>query len=277
MMNSIMEPNKKKEMGLRTATVLLWIGIWQLLSMAGGAGLFWASPFSTLRRFGQLCMQGAFWRAVLFTTGRILTGFGIAAAAGGLLAALTYRWEIMDIVFSPLLRLVRTVPVASFIILALILFSSRYLTQLISFLMAMPVIYVNTRTGLTQMDPQLKEMALLYRVPFFRTLRWLIIPQVFGAFEAGSALALGFAWKSGIAAEVIGIPSGSIGEKLQQAKVYLDTPDLFAYTLTIVLLCVLTEKIWRGLLGRLRAVCLQTDDAAGGKKHQRISGYGEKR
>ena len=251
-------PQRKADFLLRAAAAVFWIGVWQLLSMAGRAGIFWASPLSTISRFLELCTERFFWKAVLFTTGRILTGFGIGMVIGTLLAALSWRRQILDVFISPLMRLIRTVPVASFIILALILVSSRYLTQLISFLMAMPVIYVNTQAGLAGMDRRLTEMSSVFGVPFFRRLRYLIIPQVIGQFEAGSALALGFAWKSGIAAEVIGIPAGSIGEKMQQAKVYLDTPDLFAYTLTIVLLCILTEKVWRWILGGVKRQILTT-------------------
>ncbi len=55
--------------------------------------------------------------------------------------------------------------------------------------------------------------------------------------------AVGVAWKSGVAAEIIGLPSRSIGEHLYEAKLYLDTANLFAWTLSIILVSLLTEKI----------------------------------
>ena len=73
-------------------------------------------------------------------------------------------------------------------------------------------------------------------MPFARRLRGIYLPAVLPHFRSAASLGLGLCWKSGVAAEVIGIPGGSIGEKLYKAKVYLATPDLFAWTVAIVLL-----------------------------------------
>ena len=241
-------PTQTRSILLRVLSILFWLLVWQLISMQRTMGIFLASPLETVRTFFRLSLTGAFWRSMLFTTGRITTGFLLAVCVGSLLAALTERVSWLDILLMPVMRLIRTVPVVSFIILALILVSSRYLTQLISFLMAMPIVYMNVRTGIGGMDRQLSEMAALFRVSLWRRLRYLYLPQVMPAFETGTVLSLGFAWKSGIAAEVIGIPTGSVGERLQQAKVFLDTPDLFAWTLAVVLASILLEKVWRLLI-----------------------------
>ncbi len=233
---------------LQFAAAVFWIGLWQVVSMRGTLGIFIASPWQTVQRFFELCLTLPFWKALLYTTGRILTGFFLAVTAGTVLSALTAGFYWLDIFLMPVMRLIRTVPVVSFVILALIMVSSRYLTQLISFLMALPVVYMNVKNGISQMDPGLKEMAGVFRVTLWRKIWFMYVPQVMSAFETGTALALGFAWKSGLAAEVIGIPSGSVGERLQQAKVYLNTPDLFAWTLAVVFVSVLLEKGWRWLL-----------------------------
>ena len=87
------------------------------------------------------------------------------------------------------------------------------------------------------------EMAQVFRLSPARRVRYLYLPQVMPYFRSGCTVALGLCWKAGIAAEVIGIPKGSIGEHLQQAKVYLDIPDLFAWTLVIVLASLAFEKL----------------------------------
>ena len=78
----------------------------------------------------------------------------------------------------------------------------------------------------------------------------MYLPQVMPYFLSACGSALGLCWKSGIAAEVIGMPEGSIGEQLQQAKIYLTTPDLFAWTLVIVLVSLAFEKVFLALLKR---------------------------
>lgn len=232
--------------------ILFWIAIWQILSMQKILGLFVASPLQTAGRLLELLGTGRFYLSVLYTSGRILTGFLLGVVVGTILAVLTWRYEWIDILVQPVMRLIRTVPVASFIILALILLSSRCLTQLISFLMALPIICMNVKSGIGQTDGSLVEMARLFHVPRYRMIRHLYIPQVMPAFTTATSLALSFSWKSGIAAEVIGMPTGSIGERLQQAKVYLNTPDLFAWTLVIVLLSMVSDKLWKKLLAGVK-------------------------
>ena len=144
----------------------------------------------------------------------------------------------------------KTIPVASFIILALVWFSSRNLAVLISFLMVFPVIYTNVLNGIIQTDRELLEMAEVFSVAAGRRIRYIYLPQVMPYLRAGCSVALGLCWKSGIAAEVIGMPKGSIGERLQQAKVYLDTADLFAWTLVIVVVSLLFEWLFLWLLDR---------------------------
>ena len=155
--------------------------------------------------------------------------------------------QFMDQVDSGVLA-VKTIPVASFIILVLILFSSRSLAALISFLMVLPIIYTNVLAGIEAADRQLLEMAEVFLIPVGRRIRYIYLPQVIPFFRSGCMVALGLCWKSGIAAEVIGTPSGSIGEHLQQAKIYLDMPDLFAWTLVIVLVSLAFEKTVLALL-----------------------------
>lgn len=115
--------------------------------------------------------------------------------------------------------------------------------------MVLPILYDNVLAGILGMDKKLLEMAQVFRVPFGRRLRYIYVSQVLPFFRAGCTIALGLCWKSGIAAEVIGMPKGSIGERLYQAKIYLDTPDLFAWTLVIILISLLFEKTFLHMIG----------------------------
>ena len=115
-------------------------------------------------------------------------------------------------------------------------------------LMCLPVLYMTLAQALSQRRKDLEEMAQVFGVPAGRKLRYMILPQIWPAFENACVLSISLAWKSGTAAEVLGMTAGSIGGRLQQAKVYLDTPALFAWTAAVVLLSVLTEKGLQALL-----------------------------
>ena len=235
---------------MQPTAVMLWVLIWQLAAMAVNIPLLLPSPVAVLQRLWQLCGEGEFWYTVLTSLCRILLGFAAGVAAGVLLAAAAWRWQFVQAMVRPMVGVLKSTPVASFIILALILFSSKNLAVLISFLIVLPVLYTNLLSGIRAADPQLLEMARVFRVPALRGIRYVYLPQVLPYFRSACGSALGLCWKSGIAAEVIGMPDGSIGEQLQQAKIYLNTPDLFAWTLVIVLVSLIFEKVFLALLKR---------------------------
>ena len=176
-------------------------------------------------------------------------GRAAALAAGSLLAVLTVRFRAADVLLSPLLKIVRAAPVASFIILALVWIRTNTLPAFIAFLMVVPVVWGNVEKGIRETDAGLLEMAKVYRLGWWKTLVRVRIPSVMPYFLAAATTGLGFAWKSGIAAEVICRPAMSIGRQLQDAKVYLETPEVFAWTAVVVALSMVLEK---GLLLAVR-------------------------
>ena len=159
---------------------------------------------------------------------RIVGGFILAAVCGTLAAALAARYRRIEELFAPLVLAMKTIPVASFIILALIWMGSKNLAVLIAFLMVFPILYTNVLSGIRATDDGLREMARVFCVTPVRRIRFIDLPQVMPYFRTGCTVGLGLCWKAGVAAEVIGMPVNSIGERLQQAKVYLDTPEPFA-------------------------------------------------
>ena len=235
----------------RIGAAALAVLVWQAASMAVGSALLLPSPAAVLVRLAALLPDGAFWRAVWFSFCRIAGGFGAALVLGTALAFAAGRWPVVDVLLRPYVLAVKSVPVASFIILALIWMRASSLPLFISFLMVFPILYTNVLAGIRSADRELLEMARVFRVPWLRQARCILLPAAEPFLLAGSAAALGMSWKAGVAAEVIGMPVPSIGERLQQAKVYLDTPELFAWTLVIVLISVGFEKLFMAALGAL--------------------------
>ena len=239
---------RKRKGTIRVWAVLVWLIIWQLGAMALDRQIFLVSPLRVLVRLGELAITLDFWQAIAYSFLRITGGFLLGMVIGVVFAALAARFRRVEELLAPALLTIKSIPVASFIILALILFSSRNLAILISFLIVLPVIYTNVLGGIRAADPQLLEMARVFRIPAMRRVRYIYVPQVYPYFQSACGIAVGLSWKSGVAAEVIGMPDGSIGELLQQAKVYLNTPDLFAWTVVIVLVSLAFEKLFLALI-----------------------------
>lgn len=234
-----------KKIPVRVWAVLFWLAVWQIAAMAVGQQILLASPAETIVRWLELILTAGFWKSVLFTLGHILAGFLGAVILGALSGALSAKYGWLRELLAPLLSVIKSVPVASFVIVALIWLPSRRLSVLISFLITLPLIYTAVLDGLNHIDPKLREMAQVFRMPSLNRLLAIELPAVLPRLTSAAGVAIGLAWKSGVAAEVIGIPAGSVGERLYKAKVYLATPDLFAWTLTIVLASMLCERALR--------------------------------
>lgn len=204
--------------------------------------LLLVSPWTALVRLATLSGQDSFWLAVSHSLGRILLGFALALVTGIVLAVVSARWHLVDTLLWPYMAAIKATPVASFIILCLIWLDSRSLSVFISFLMVLPIIYTSVLQGIRATDIQLLEMATVFKVSRWRRLVYIYLPQLRPFLVASCTVATGLAWKAGIAAEVIGIPAGTIGERLYQAKVYLDTGDLFAWTIVVVGLSIVVDK-----------------------------------
>ena len=242
-----------KRRSLRPWAVLFWLLAWQGAAMALAAAfphgeLLLASPVSVLARLVSLAGTGAFWAAVGRSAAAILGGFVLSCVLAIALAALSARVQAVGELLAPLVAAVKAVPVVSFIILALVWLDSDSLALFISALMVFPPIYLNVLAGIGAADRHLLEMARVFRVPFRRQLWGIWLPAVLPYFRSAVSLGLGLCWKSGAAAEVIGLPEGSIGEALYTAKVYFQTGDLFAWTAVIVAISVLFERLFLRLV-----------------------------
>ena len=241
---------------IRPWAVVFWLLVWQGGSMALSAAyphghLLLASPVDAAVRLVQLSGTAPFWHSVAATVVRIFGGFLLSCLLAVLCAALSARFRAVRELLYPPVAAVKAVPVVSFIILALVWLDADQLSLFISALMVFPPVYLNVLAGIGSADRQLVEMAKVFRVPLRRQLWGIYVPAVLPHFRSAVSLALGLCWKAGLAAEVIGLPRGTMGEALYQAKVYFMTEELFAWTAVIVLVSVVLEKLFLRLFDYL--------------------------
>ena len=233
------------------AAVLFALAIWQICAMLLGQRLVLVTPVTVVERLFVLCTQADFLSAMGFSFFRIVSGFLLALASGCVLAGISARFRLVEIMLWPFISTIKSVPVASFIILCLIWIGSKNLSIFISFLMVLPIVYTNMLEGIKNTDIKLLEMAAVFRVGRLKKLKYIHLPQLKPYLISACSISIGLAWKAGIAAEVIGISDGSIGEKLYEAKVYFDSGDLFAWTAVIVALSITFEKLFLLLIRRM--------------------------
>ncbi len=227
-----------------------WLCLWALLAFAVDKPLLLPGPVTVAIRLGELMGTASFWVTTAKTLLRIALGFLCAVPAGILLAVGTCRFRLLRELFAPLLTIVQSTPVASFILLLLIWLGRDILPSVIVMLMVLPVVWRNVSAGVEKTDPQLLELAKVYRFSPGRTLKRVYIPAVAPYFFAACRTSLGLAWKAGVAAEVLTVPKNSIGQMLYESKLYLETVDLFAWTVTVILCSLIIEKLLASAIGR---------------------------
>lgn len=230
---------------LRKALPLaFWLAVWAVTYRAVGQDLLLASPLAVARRFAFVG-QAPFWRCVGMSLWRTTAAYGLGVVLGAVLAVGCHACKLLDEVIRPALSVVRATPVASFIILALVWLSAANVPILAGILMVTPVVFANVREGIDATDPQLLEMARLFGWGWWKRFRRITAPSVLPTFLAACEACVGLCFKATIAAEVIGVPKNAIGTQLYNAKIYLETDSLMAWTLTVILLSMLLERLLR--------------------------------
>lgn len=222
--------------------VVFWIGLWQVLAMKYGMEFLIPTPLRTLEVLAEKAAEASFWTNIGFSVSRIMTGFLLSVLIGVTLALFSIRVRAVGILFDPFCSVVRAVPVASFIILVLVMFSTKYVSVIVSLLMGFPVVYSTLRRGIEATPRTLIEAADVFRMGYIGRLRYIYLPHLLPYLASALSISCGLCFKSGIAAEVIGYPQGSVGEAMYLSKIGFNMPELLAYTAVIVVISVLIEK-----------------------------------
>ena len=237
----------------RTLFLLLppafWLGVWQLgawlveLHVEGrGNELLLPYPVTVLLALLRLARSPEFWWTALASLARVAAGMAGGAALGVLLAALACASPWCRRLFAPVIRIIRATPVVSFILLVLLWTGRDLVPAVIAGLMVLPVVWENVTQGLRATDGQLLELARAYRFSRWKTVRLVYLPSLRPYLRSAAANAMGLAWKSGVAAEVLCLPRLGIGAQISRAKQAFETADLFAWTAAVILLSLLMER-----------------------------------
>ena len=228
--------------------VLFWLAVWQLAATAANRSLLLPipTPVDTARALCRMAAEGSFWLTVGASLLRICAGFALALLAGFAGAAASVRWPLFRQLAAPLVQLIRAIPVAVFTIVVFLWVSRPYIPSTIVFLTVLPIVWRNVETGLESADRQLAEMARVFGMDRRAILRQITLPGIRPYVSAAVSTGLGFAWKSGIAAEVICRTQGSLGDLLWRGKATVSYDEVFALTVVIVLCSALLQRAFSG-------------------------------
>ena len=247
---------------IAAGATIFWLIVWQIAAAVVNRGLLLPipTPISTAAALVRILTDAESLTAVGLSVLRILAGFVCALIAGTILAVLSARFTVFRVLTEPLVQLIRAIPVASFTILLFLWVSRGKLPSTIAFFTVLPVIWANVESGITAADRELIEMARVFGMNGAKILREIILPGIRPYFASAVSSGIGFAWKSGVAAEVICRTQRSLGNLLWAGKSSIDYDEVFAVTLLIVLLSVLIQK------AAMRLFRMRMPGAAGGAR-----------
>lgn len=232
-----------KKISIFAAVAAFWIAVWQLLYLHIDNIYLLPSPMSVWTKAGELVVHGEFWLTIATSFINIFKGFLIAQATGIVLAVITANSKIADAVFAPIMAIIKATPIASFIILLLVLLGKDAVPETAAFLIVLPTVWENISSGIKSFDKKLLEVTKTYNFSLKKKIKIFYIPSMMPFFIPAFKSTLGMAWKAGIAAEVICNIANTIGGKIYDTKVYLETPELFAWTAVTVIVSITLEKI----------------------------------
>ena len=255
------------------AVAAFWLAAWMLVAALVAQPLILPGPGAVVMALLRLVCDGSTWAILAGSGARILGGLALAAVCGGVLAGISSRSRAFAHLVAPTLSFVKATPVACVVVLLLIWLGSARVSIAAVFLMALPGVYFSLAEGLAQVDKPLEQMFRLHGVRGWRLFcahTWReVLPFVLSCARA----VIGMGWKAGVAAELIGMAVGTVGERIYQAKLLIETADLLAWTVLVAaaswaceralvwLLRVSGPAAWRaavrthgqGLRGRARA------------------------
>ena len=228
-----------------------WIGVWIIAAWRIGKPLLFPSPLSVVTRLGELMQTKEFYLITASSLWNIVSGILIAVLGGSLLSIITSRLRLLRELILPIMTVIKATPVASFIVLAMIWIGAAKVPAFITVLIVLPVIWTNLDEGFSSIDPKLNEVTRVYQMSFGKRLKFLVLPSLKPYFVSACRTSLGLAWKAGVAAEIIAMPRNAIGTMIGEARMYLETATMFAWTLTVILLSLLIELAFSSLFNRL--------------------------
>lgn len=239
---------RMKAVAAGCAVAAFWLAVWVLVAALVAQPLILPGPGAVVMALVRLVCDGGTWAILAGSGARILGGLALAAVCGGVLAGVSARSRAFARLVAPALSFVKATPVACVAVLLLIWLGSARVSIAAVFLMALPGVYFSLVEGLTQVDQSLKQMLRLHGVWGWRLFcahTWReVLPFVLSCARA----VIGMGWKAGVAAELIGMAVGTVGERIYQAKLLIETADLLAWTVLVVAASWACERVLVWLL-----------------------------
>lgn len=223
-------------------SICLLLLLWQLTASYMNQPELIPSVPDLIKALFQLFATDTFYKSIFATVLRGISGILLSLAAAILAAFLFARYELLYELFRPLLTIMRSVPVISFILLALIFLDPEGIPLMIAFLTMFPLLAENLTKGIINLKPGLSLMASQFRISRKNKLIHIYYPQLKPFLFSGLVSAIGFGWRAIIMGEVLSQCAFGIGGEMKRAQLFISVPELIAWTIIAILINFLFDR-----------------------------------
>lgn len=234
-----------KKITIKLIILMFWLLLWELSSLFVNNPLLLPSPIEVLKVLAVLIDKPYFWRSIFSSIFRVMVGLLLSISIGILAGITSGLINFIEELLEPLIVVIKATPVMSIIILALVWFRSSNVVIFTTILICFPIIYTNVLQGIKAVNIQLIQMANVYNVKNRYIIKDIYLPSIKHYIVSGVLMCLGIGWKVSVASEILSTPKYSIGLNLLNAKSTLETAELFAWTIVVVLLSFTFEFVFK--------------------------------
>ena len=235
--------NKIKKILYVAFPIAFWLVVWQVAYIYIGLDFVLPSIKDTFVAFFSNIITFKFWKSVFLSFTRIFFGFVLGVLMGCIFAYGSERSKLIFNILSPAMSVIKSTPVASFILVIWVMIGSSTVPIAIAVLMVIPIVWQNLINGFNSVDKAMVEVCDVFEVKGFKRFKILTLPKLVKFFIPAVLTSSGLAWKAGVAAEIISYTKNSIGKEISDSKNFFEGADLFAWTITVIIFSLLIEKV----------------------------------
>ena len=231
---------------------ILWILVWAICAWAMNLPILFPSPFDVIKRFFEIFFTKEFFLITGSSLYRVFSGIIIGILIGSILAVICSMSRIVYDIFYPIITVIKSTPIASFVLLIWLFMGDQITPIIITIIMVLPIVWANIYQGINSIDKNLIEVCKIYKIPVKKRISAFYVPSLMPFFISSLLSGIGLAWKAGIAAEVLCSTKRSMGEEIWNAKYDLERAvDLYAWTLAVILISLIFEIVFSKLIKKL--------------------------
>ncbi len=224
-------------------SVTFIVVLWQVIAVVKDNPVLFPGPYDILKAFIALLLERSTYQILSRSLLRLMMALSFGVILGVLSGLLAGSYRRVEHYLTPVMSTLRVVPVASLIVVILILLSNVFAIMFICMLVILPLVYEVTKQGVKHIDKDLVDAARLEPLNAHTRLKFMTLPLSMPYIKAGVLQSVGLGFKVLIMAEFVAQASLSIGRALYVDRIGLHYDRVFAWTLLIVIIAMIIELI----------------------------------